>query len=223
MSGNFSFVRISPLRVPALLPAVVDVDVGEAARGEAARDHGVGCRFHLGLVHREAPDVPGVPAERRGLGERVRPGHDPERRRGVASGAGDGERHDRRARLHDRAAQDAGLRVEGDAGRKARGREGQRALARRRDAEQERSAGRRADDAGVVDRRLGVRARGHRDGWLGNAPADDGRRRSPPGPWRSGPRPRRQPRDRAPCRPGRRAAASSRPSRSVIRRTGSLP
>ena len=53
------------VRVALPFPAVVDVDELVAVRREAARDHGIRGGPHLRVVDRSAPDVPGVPAERR--------------------------------------------------------------------------------------------------------------------------------------------------------------
>jgi hypothetical protein len=46
------------VRIALALPAVVDVDVLVAVRGEAARYHRVGGGAHLRVVDRPAPDVP---------------------------------------------------------------------------------------------------------------------------------------------------------------------
>ena len=59
------------VRVALPFPPVVDVDELVAVRREAARDHRVGGGAHFRVVHRSAPHVPRVPAERRRQRERV--------------------------------------------------------------------------------------------------------------------------------------------------------
>src|SRR5262249_25961157 len=151
--GGRVVASLGPL-VPPGFPCVVDVDVGVALRGEAGLDHAVGGRADVIRGHVAAPDVPGVPAERRRQRERVLAADD--RDHGVAHFAvGRFHRYGNLAPafLLKAAGDDAGLLVERQPGRQVLHAEGERVRTGRRNPEEEGTARRRAGDAGVVDHR----------------------------------------------------------------------
>ena len=81
-------------------------------------------------------------------------GDDRQRARGGTFRTGDGQRDDRLAGVRERTADDAGLRIEREAGGKIFRGERERSIARCRNEEEERPARRAAGDARFVDGRL---------------------------------------------------------------------
>ena len=95
-------------------PAVVEVDVLEAVRGQAGLLHAVGCSAHALVINTVAVAIPGIPAERRGQGELVNAPDDNELPDRFALGVLDMHRHRLGKRRLERSGNQTRLGIDGE-------------------------------------------------------------------------------------------------------------
>ena len=157
-------------------PAIINVHVLVAVIHHAAADHRVGGGAHDLVGHVALPHIPTVPAHVRRQGQRLA-AHDLELALRLAELVGGPERHDVCAGLLDPALDLAGLGIHRQALRQMVHGKGHRAVARRRNREQERMPRMHAEDARAVDARR-ARRLGREDDGVFVRRADNGRARA---------------------------------------------